>query len=152
MDSGKIYRNSLNLWNENYDETIEVNQIVYIPIEVGNVSIVTCSTDCPKGTTSPPNPALEARLIFLLSGNVTTGAQNAINGISINAPRTVTPIDGFVTIAYRWVDTFEPIENWKPWNHHTMLNVGNIVIPYEPYNVVDWYTNTGHGYSSGAWD
>ena len=33
-----------------------------------------------------------------------------------------------------------------------MLNSGSIALPYEPYNVIDWYTNTGHGYSSGAWD
>lgn len=32
-----------------------------------------------------------------------------------------------------------------------MLNSGT-ALPYEPYNVVDWYTNHGHGYSSGAWD
>lgn len=35
------------------------------------------------------------------------------------------------------------------WN--LMLNLGNTALTYEPYNVVDWYTNNGHGYSSGAW-
>lgn len=32
-----------------------------------------------------------------------------------------------------------------------MLNLGSTALPYEPYNVVDWYTNNGHGYTSGAW-
>lgn len=31
------------------------------------------------------------------------------------------------------------------------FNHGSVTLPYEPYNVVDWYTNNGHNYSSGAW-
>lgn len=41
--------------------------------------------------------------------------------------------------------------NWFTTNS-TMVNDGDTDLPFEPYNVVDWYTNTGHGYSSGAWD
>ena len=36
-------------------------------------------------------------------------------------------------------------------DYHAMLNIGSTALPYEPYNIVDWYTNNGHGYTSGAW-
>lgn len=32
-----------------------------------------------------------------------------------------------------------------------ILSYGQIIIPYEPYNVVDWYTTGYSKYSNGAW-
>lgn len=134
----KRYHVSKNLWDESqYNESIEAGTIVYVPVYVGDIAAVVCSTTAPKGDN--PDDVMASRIIFLLAGNVSTGAQNKVNGVSINAPRAVTPINGYVTIAYRWLDVFEPVNNWKPWNHQTMLNAGSTPLPYEPYSSEVWH-------------
>lgn len=116
-----------NLWDENYDTSIPDRSIIYVPLYVGTGEF-TCSTTTPKTGTSPDD-AYNARYIFLLSGNVSSGAQNLANGVSNGVPRTVSSSNGYVTIAYRWLQE----TGIKPWNYQTMLNVGSTALPYVPH-------------------
>ena len=125
----KQHRVRKNLFNETiYNKNVENNTLIYVPIYVGNVDYVTCSTTCPK-TIYSGNDSDNSRYIFIFSGNVNTGAKNAINGVSNGAPRTIQPSDGYVTIAYRKIENF----NVRPWEYQTMLNSGSTPLPYEPY-------------------
>lgn len=122
----KQYKMRKNLWNENYNRTIKDNTIRYVPIFVGNGEF-TCSTTAPKqtGDTDSNN----SRYVFLLSGNVNAGAKNALNGVSLNAPITVTAENGYITFAYRYIESY----NVYPWNYQTQIEKGSIATTYEPY-------------------
>lgn len=125
----KLHRVRKNLFNETlYNKNVEDNTIIYVPIYVGNIDYVTCSTTCPKTITSNFD-TLNSRYIFILSGSVNTGAQNAGNGVSNGAPRTIRPSNGYVTICYRKIEGYDV----RPWEYQTMLNVGSTPLPYEPY-------------------
>lgn len=125
----KQHRVRKNLFNETlYNKNVGNNTLIYIPIYVGNVNYVTCSTTCPK-TISGNNDNFNSRYIFILSGNVNTGAVNDANGVSNGAPRTIQPSNGYVTIAYRKNEGY----GVRPWEYQTMLNVGSTPLPYEPY-------------------
>ena len=118
-----------NLFDEAiYNKNVQDNMIIYVPIYVGNIDYVTCSTTCPK-TIYSGNDSDNSRYIFIFSGNVNTGAKNEINGVSNSAPRTIQPLNGYVTIAYRKIEK----HNVRPWEYQTMLNVGSTALPYEPY-------------------
>lgn len=134
-DSGKIYRNSLNLFDEIYPDITTTVQ--FLPLNVGDGSF-TLSSNAPRYQ--------GGAILFFLAGNVSSGLSTDTNGVYDGVERTVTSIDGYVTIAYLIRGSVTPTD------YETMLNVGNIALPYEPYNVVDWYANNGHGYSSGAWN
>lgn len=106
-----------------------------------NVDYVTFSTTCPKTIIGDYDP-FNSRYIFIISGNVDTGASNAENGVSYGAPRTIQPSNGYVTIAYRKIESY----NVRPWEYQTMLNEGSTVLPYEPYgeSVGDLVTSGEH--------
>lgn len=109
-----------NLWDEDY--TGISNTITYKPIYVGDGNY-TLSSSIPNGDGGVKN-------LFLLAGNVSSGASSASNGVASNILRTVTAIDGYVTIAFRSSASGAP---YSPANYDTMLNTGSTALPYEPY-------------------
>ena len=118
---------SNNLFDENY-ENISAN-LVYKPIYVGDGTF-TLSTDISNSSN---------KHLFLIGGNVNSGASSGTNGVSITISRTVEAIDGYVTIVYRSSDYTN-----DPRDCHTMLNKGSTALPYEPYRK-SFYTNEGTG-------
>ena len=92
----------------------------YFPFNVGDGDF-TLSTDY-IGNNSQ-------RDIFFLSGNVESGASTLINGVESGSPRTVTSVDGYVTVVIRKQND----DDLNPANYHIMLNSGSAPLPYEPY-------------------
>lgn len=92
--------------------------IVYVPIYVGEGTF-TLSTNFPYNSTKD---------VFLLSGNVSTGASSQYNGVCEGAPMSRESTDGYLTIATRYNTNRE-----NPANYDYMLNTGSTALPYEPY-------------------
>ena len=105
-----------NLWNEDYTGISDT--IIYKPVYVGDGNF-TLSTTAPQ--TSDP-----AALLFLLSGNVSSGASSSTNGVWNGQNRTKAAVDGYVTVAYRAISSYTPVSS------QTMLNTGSTPLPYEP--------------------
>ena len=106
-----------NLWNEDY--TGISGSLKYVPVFVGNGTF-TLSTDTPDLSGNAP--------LFLLSGNVTSGASTPTNGVYNGISRTKDSLNGYITIAFR-----RQSELSDPTTHKTMLNLGSTALPYEPY-------------------
>lgn len=66
--------------------------------------------------------------LFLLAGEVDTGASSNINGVDSTISRTVESINGYITIGYRKGEN-----GVNPFDFETMLNKGDTHLPYEPY-------------------
>lgn len=113
----EVKEKSENLWDEDYTGISDT--IIYKPVYVGDGQF-TMSNNAPRTSDL-------AALLFLLAGNVSSGASSGINGVWDEQPRTVTSIDGYVTVAYRTVRTYTPVGS------QTMLNTGSTALPYEPY-------------------
>lgn len=111
-----VHEKSRNLWNEEYTEIS--GSLKYKPIFVGDGTF-TMSTSCPLSSGNA--------LLFLLSGNVSSGASTSNNGVSGARPRSAESVDGYITIAYRAFETLNPAD------YETMLNSGSTALPYEPY-------------------
>lgn len=111
-----------NLFDEQYPDIY--TEILYRPIYVGN-SDVTASTDAIRPQ--------EATLLYVLPGNVQSGASTGSNGIWDGQTRTVTPVNGYITIAYRMAYSVSPA------SYHTQIEIGSTATSYEPY------TNTLYG-------
>ena len=109
-----------NLWSEDYTGISQT--IKYVPIYVGNGD-VTISTTCGRSGTGTG----AAAVLFLLAGSVSTGASTDGNGVWNGNDRTVSAVDGYVTVAFRTYTTANPD------NAETMLNLGTTALPYEPY-------------------
>ena len=106
-----------NLFDEIYPN---INgQLLYKSIYVGNQQ-VTASSNMPKQDVGWSN-------LFILPGRVTSGASTGLNDFNIDCSRTVTPVDGYVTVAYR------ESANLKPNNYNSMIESGSYVTTYEPY-------------------
>ena len=106
-----------NKFDEQYPDISDT--IIYKPIYVGDGNF-TLSTTAPQS--SDP-----AALLFLLSGNVSSGASSNGNGVWSGHNRTKAAVDGYVTIAYRAIRDYTPIGS------QTMLNAGTTAMTYEPY-------------------
>ena len=119
----KEYQPSANLFDEQYPSISTT--AIYKPIYVGNGDF-TLSTTIQKEN--------DVALLFLLSGNVSTGIATNTNGVWNGQDRTVVAVDGYVTIAYRKYNT-------SPENYQTMLNSGSSALPYEPYGNI-WNTKS----------
>lgn len=104
-----------NLWSEEYTG-ISVN-LTYVPIYVGDGQF-TLSTTTPFSG--------QAANLFFLAGNVASGASTGVNGVWDGVSKTVTAIDGYVTICYRNATS-------NPEYFKTMLNTGSTAKPYEPH-------------------
>lgn len=106
-----------NLWNESYTGIMQ-DVITYLPLTVGDGDYTLSSTVTREG---------KAAVLFLLAGNVSTGATTVNNGVWNGQSRTVTAVNGYVTIGYRKYPTV------NPENANSMLNAGSTAKPYEPY-------------------
>ena len=109
-----------NLFDEAYTDINDDMHRAYI--FVGD-NVVTISTTCP---TSQYGSAC----LFIQSGKVTSGESTDGNGVESNRTRTVIPTDGYITISYRTASGTDPR------NYETMLNFGNVALPYEPYKPI----------------
>ena len=108
-----------NLWDEEYPNISGTTR--YIPLYVGEGSFT-------LSTTTPYD--LQVANLFLLSGNVSSGASTPNNGAWLNHNVTAQSDSGYITIAYRhYVNTTSPAEC------KTMLNTGSTAIPYEPWGI-----------------
>lgn len=106
-----------NLWDEDYTD-ISVS-IKYVPVYVGEGSFT-------LSTTTPYDSSVAN--LFLLSGNVQTGASTSANGSWLNHKVTTQSDGGYITVAYRhYSSTTSPAEC------KTMLNLGSTALPYKPY-------------------
>lgn len=109
-----------NLFDENYSN-IKVGVPTYRSIYVGDGTFTLSTTTAQYQDTAN---------VFFLAGNVRSGASTQNNGIWNGNPRTVTAVDGYVTIAYRY---YMVDEESDPRNNDVMLNIGSNALPYEPY-------------------
>ena len=132
----KRFHVSKNLCDEDY--TGISNTITYKPLYVGNGDY-TLSSSIPNGEGGVKN-------LFLLAGNASSGASSASNGVALNISRTVTAIDGYVTIAFRLRADGAP---YSPANYDTMLNTGSTALPYEPYGDT-WQTKSPPRYGTAT--
>ena len=94
----------------------------YKPIFVGDGEF-TLSTTCIRTTANTAN-------LFFLAGNVSSGISTNDNGVWNGNDRTVTAVNGYVTIAYR---RYSAGDTADPLAADTMLNLGSTALPYEPY-------------------
>lgn len=92
----------------------------YVPLYVGS-GVFTMSTNMPINTQGEAN-------LFILAGNVSTGASTTTNGVWSGQTRTVTAIDGYVTVASRNTDGVNPV------NYNHQLEKGSTATAYEPYH------------------
>lgn len=110
---------SSNLFDEKYpfDNTNIITPILtYIPVYVGDGNFT-------LSTTMPLNDDDEAYL-YLLSGDVSTGANTQQNGAWNGNIRSQSATDGYVTIAYVWDNDHHPKE------YNVMLNSGTTALGY----------------------
>lgn len=151
-DSGRIYRNSLNLYdinNVNFYNAYLTSTIWLLADDSRSIRIPV------EGNTTYTLSVSEALAIFRISASsnpnleptaVGVSAREIIRSANINTYTfTTNPNDSIIIFQ----GSFSTFETWK---NLIMLTTGSAFLPYEPYNVVDWYTNTGYDYSSGAWD
>jgi hypothetical protein len=118
VDVNGVGERTGNLWDEDYTDIS--SSIKYKAVYVGNGEF-TLSTQTPiyGGATA---------MLFFLAGDVSSGASGD-NKVYEDNPKTVTSINGYVTIAYRTV------YNINPQDYSTMLNSGSTALPYEPYGI-----------------
>ena len=115
--SGGVGDKTANLFDETYPN-IKKDMPEYKSVYVGNGTF-TLSTNVSMFN--------NAAVLFLLAGNVSSGASTTNNGVSVGISRTVTAVNGYVTIAYRYYTSVDPRDS------QTMLNSGSTALPYEPY-------------------
>lgn len=106
-----------NLFDEDY-ANLSIT-IQYRPIYVG-IGYFTLSTTIPFDR--------NVANVFLLSGDVASGASTLSNGAWLNNAVTAESVDGYVTVAYRQYNS-----TGSPAKYETMLNPGSTALPYEPY-------------------
>lgn len=161
-DSGKIYRNSVNLFSsfwesgsinsmtgENESSGTTIRTVDYIPIDYD--SIYSMARNIYTGY-------ITVRFYDENKSYVGAGSISTIDLIIGTRPSNPM-IEGISFCSFRTIDTsikyFRLCDTSNDTNTQYMLVKGNYTSEtmqsYEPYNVIDWYTNTGHGYSSGAW-
>ena len=87
----------------------------------------------PNGTytMSTSAPLVEgAAILFFLNGYQTSGVSTGTNGVSSGIPRTVTVVDNYFTVAYRYIGT----PAVYPADFNTQIELGSTATPYAPYN------------------
>ncbi|MBQ1433294.1 MAG: hypothetical protein IIZ09_09390 [Ruminococcus sp.] len=105
-----------NLWDENYENISAI--LTYKPMNVGNGSF-TLSTNTPL---APGGAAL-----FLMPDQKSSGASTIRWGAYDGSPKTVTSVNGYITLVYR------AYQGKDPRDYQTMLTRGSTALPYEPY-------------------
>lgn len=148
-DSGKIYRNSLNLFDKTntsiadgyaadnylkddgtYGSNASYDTSIFIPLETSTTYTLSFS---------------DSMTVYAPSLCLYVGKSTLSRGIKYDGQHSIT----FTTSA---TETYVRLSIQKTYVDSYMLNEGNTALPYEPYNVVDWYINNGHKRTSGAWD
>lgn len=82
--------------------------IQYMPVYVGDISVT-------LETTASASDSYDAQL-FLLEGNVASGAASATNGVWAGHSRRVSAANGYITIAYRNISTLAvTLSNAETW-------------------------------------
>lgn len=145
-DSGKIYRNSLNIFNsEIVQGGIATNgDMLSSQLRVRSLQPIA------NNQTYTITTNKRIRLLFAFN-NTTPVELLADYGTIPPSTHTFTMPAGTNILGIALCNPDPTTEIHPDDNIQVMLNIGSIALPYEPYNVVDWYTNNGHGYSSGAW-
>lgn len=121
VESGAVY-DALGFGNKNLLDPSGLTtngDMRYTPIYVGNTD-VTLSTSAPL--------SLNASVLFLIAGNVQSGALTVDNGVSVNNPRTVTAVNGYVTVASRELFDVDIRD------YNSQLEKGSTATAYEPYH------------------
>lgn len=118
VDGESVGDRTGNLFDEEY-ENIPENLPIYEAIYVGD-GYFTLSTTAPLNANSAAN-------LFLMSGDVQTGASTATTGVWSGHDGTVESVNGYITVAYRYQYGVDPRD------YSTMLNAGSTALPYEPY-------------------
>ena len=116
--SGNVTVCGKNLFDENYANIGEATR--YRAIFVGD-NTVTMTTTNGRGSGGGAN-------LFLLAGSVSTGANTNTNGVWSTTPRTVTAVNGYVTVGYRNYKGADPREA------NTQLEIGTSGSNYAPYS------------------
>ena len=119
----KKYHVSKNLFDEIYPDIS--GTLRYKAIYVGDGTFT-------LSTTTPYDSSVAN--VFLLSGDVSSGASTANNGAWLNHKVTAQSDNGYVTIAYRHYTG-----TTSPEACDTMLNKGTEALPYEPYSSEVWH-------------
>lgn len=151
-DSGRIYRNSLN----EFDKLTMQRIAAYVTIGSNwTLSEQSASVKIPilSNTQYTLSVAPEYNRIFRLYWSDDENITPTESGVLLNEIIRVENMTSytFTTDSTAKCLIFQGANDYIGWFNSLMLNLGSTALPYEPYNVVDWYTNTGHGYSSGAW-
>lgn len=93
----------------------------YYSLNIGNGTFT-------MSTTMPLQADNSSSNLFILPGQVETGASSSRNGVSIGIPRTVDSVDGYITIAYRNANGVDPAD------YNIQIEQGSIATAYEPYS------------------
>ena len=103
---GGVGERTANLFDGNFPDLS--GTIQYMPVYVGNISVT-------LETTASASSSYDAQ-IFLLEGNVASGASSAANGVWAGNSRRVAAVDGYITIAYRNLGKLAvPLSNAETW-------------------------------------
>ena len=112
------------------------SNIYYRYYFVGNATVT--------GSSNVPLSAQGYGNIFLLPGKVNSGVSTGGNNITDGVSRTVNPVDGWVTVAYR--NNYDV----NPADYNVQIEVGATATAYEPYSgttiPVSWQTEAGTVY------
>jgi len=129
-----------NVFDEVYPniESYTSATVAYKAIAVSN-GTYTMSTNAPKNISENAN-------LFLLEGNVQTGASTANNGVSVGISRTVESVNGYITVGYRMTDGVDPR------NYNVQIEKGSQATEYEPYKGYTTIINLGGTYYGGVLD
>ena len=150
-DSGRIYRNSINLLNpiSNWiDGYISDTGIVIDPSSAHEITSdftsilpsTNIAVSYENGASFPSIGTTESTNAWWAI-SFFTAQKIFLARYTRRITATVPSNSAYVRFSFR---TFNETGN-------VMMNYGSSQRPYEPHNVFDWYTNNGHNYSSGAW-
>lgn len=107
---------------------LQLLDIAKIPTPQAGLSYYNMQVEEGKYTLSTKYRRAVQKDLFLLAGEVNTGASSNVNGVDSTISRTVESINGYITIGYRNGEN-----GVNPFDFETMLNKGDIPLPYEPY-------------------
>lgn len=130
-DSGKIYRNSLQLLD-------------WSLVESGTI-------DSETGQNVPWENAKRSDFMYIDGFIIISGYTGNLRVFTYdNAKNYITNFlyDSSFSLTNSYFRIAGPLTSMVDT---IMINSGRKPLPFEPYDVVGWYTNNGHGYTSGAW-
>lgn len=107
---------------------LQLLDIAKIPTPQAGLSYYNMQVEEGKYTLSTKYRRAVQKDLFLLAGEVNTGASSNVNGVDSTISRTVESINGYITIGYRNGEN-----GVNPLDLETMLNMGETPLPYEPY-------------------